>query len=550
MMHALLKMIDLVYSAASQCSSTRIITRRVASVAFHRFSSAVTSFESHLREAEILDNWSSQIGYLKVFRLKYATSIVSASDLFETTRLRGSPSALRDLLASADSHTVALFCAVDEAFKGLQKEAMNPLFTDYIERLRVEDGEWDEATLPARKTTAILCEWSELVGVTESAIRRLGVGKGRQFCVVKPSQLKELTTFDELVVFGSWRWLERKGHSFIFRAPRCRSLMNFCFNTIPDYQPQFYQLAGSPHRFQRASHSRPRVAHPGFSTVVAEPSQRQSFNEDVAVSTILDEMLPVIDLDKVSRRTGGMGGGQQADSVEAKLVELSGNCGVWLSEDGIVYQMELEHSPGGITCKRVRHVNVSDVAPGAALIFSTAGGGDMIVEEANSLMGAAADSMRAIQMVWKQKLAEKVRIDGAEQVCRTLKALGVTSGSLVNLRNWMSPANIAPADRDHFVTILEACGLASEVERITVATDRIRRAHRAAGFMLSRKLFQMIQGKPLTELAAVGFQVFGGNAAIASEKTAFTVESISAGTKCVDSGVINKPFTLDEDLWR
>jgi hypothetical protein len=261
-------------------------------------------------------------------------------------------------------------------------------------------------------------------------------------------------------------------------------------------------------------------------------------------------MLPVIDLDKVSRRTGGLSAEEQADSVEAKLVELSGNSGVWLSEDGMVYEMELEHSSGGVTCKRVRHVDVSDVAPGSVVIFSTAGGGDMIVEEANVLMGTSANVMRAAQLFWKQKLAENVRLVGAESFYRRLKALGVTSASLANLRNWISPANIAPADRDHFVTILRECGLASEVGQITEATDRIRKAHRAAGFMLSRKLVRMIQGKPLTELASVGFQVFGGNEAITSEKTAFTVESISAGTKCVDSGVINKPFTLDEDLWR
>lgn len=549
-MHTLLEPIDRVYSAAAECATAGIVTHRIANASFHRFSSAITAFEAHLKATQTLENWLPQIGYLKIFRLKYATSIVSASELFKTTRLRGSPLALGALMAGADSDTMALFRAVDEAFKRLQTEAVNPLLRHFTDLLAVHEDGFDETVLKRRKTTAILCEWSDLFDSTDSVIRGIGEGRKRRFCVVKPSQLKELTTFDELVVFGSWRWFERKGHSFIFRAPRCRSLVNFCFDTIPDYQPQFYQLAGSPHRFQRASHSRPRLSHPGFSTVVAEPSQRQSFNDEVTVSTILDEMIPVIDLDKVSRRTGGMGGGGQADSVEAKLVELSGNSGVWLSEDGMVYKMELEHSPGGITCKRVRHVNVSDIAPGAALIFSTAGGGDMIVEEANSLMGAAADSMRAIQMVWKQKLAEKVRIEGAEQVFRTLKALGVTCASLVNLRNWMSPANIAPADRNHFVTILEACGLASEVERITVATDRIRRAHRAAGFMLSRELFRMIQGKPLTELAAVGFQVFGGNEAIASEKTAFTVESISAGTKCVDSGVINKPFTLDEDLWR
>jgi hypothetical protein len=547
----LLETIDRVHAAAADCAGRGVLNHRVKNPAFARLSFAISQFETYLKTTDTLENWAHQIGYLKLFRLKYATTILSAGELTQLNRFRGAPDALSGLLASSDSTVVTLFQAVDSAFKQLQTDSPNPLLLQLEQILKNREASSSRPPNAAKTTIAILCEWTDLAAPTKTLISKMGIFHNTRLLVVKPSYLKRPVFFDEIIVFGSWRWIERKGHSFVFRSPRSPSVVNFCFDSIPAYKPKFYELVGSPHQFIAASVSRPRASHTGFSGTNDDPCfDPYSNTEETDVFSSLDDMLPVIDLDKASKRIGGLLLDNSVETVEAKLVELSGNHAVWLCEDGLVYQMKLSSTAKEATCQKVNHVPAGSVEPGSVLIFSTAGGGDMIVEEANLILGDRAHALREAQIGWKQKLAEKMSVVGAEHLSQTLKASGIASASVNNLRNWASPTTIAPADRDHFIAVLNLCGLGFDVEQITTATDLIRRAHRIAGFRLSKKLLRMIQGQPLTDLAISGFQVFGGNETITSEKTAFTVESISAGTRRVDGSVVNKPFPLDEDLWR
>jgi len=547
----LIESIDRVHAAAADCAARGVINHRVKNQPFASLSIAISRFETYLKTTDTLENWAPQIGYFKLFRLKYATTILSAGELTQLNRFRGAPDVLQGLLASSDSTVVTLFQAVDSAFKQLQTVSPNPLLLKLEQILKNREASFSRPPNAAKATIAILCEWTDLAAPTKTLISKIGIFDNTRLIVVKPSYLKRSMFFDEIIVFGSWRWIERKGHSFVFRSPRSPSVINFCFDSIPDYKPKFYELVGSPHQFIAASVSRPRTSHNGFSATYDDPCfDPCSDTEETDALSSLDDMLPVIDLDKASKRVGGLLLDNSVETVEAKLVVLSGNHAVWLCEDGLVYQMKLSATANEATCQKVNHVPADSVEHGSVLIFSTAGGGDMIVEEANLILGDRAQGLREAQIGWKQKLAEKMGIVGAERLSQTLKGSGVTSASVNNLRNWASPTTIAPADREHFIAVLVLCGLEFDVEQITAATDLLRKAHRIAGFRLSKKLLQMIQGQPLTDLAINGFQVFGGNETITSEKTAFTVESISAGTRRVDGSVLNKPFPLDEDLWR
>lgn len=558
-MRALFDTADQLHKTVSECVLQGIRTMRVANAAFRQFTTALNAFERRLRECEIADDWGPFLGFLKLSRLRYATTPLKASSLVRSTRVRSKSPIISRLIDTSDSTTKELYKELDRAFQLLQQDAANPLWTQFIELHSSSGEKARQPDCPTFEPTpspviGILCFWNDLAGEIEALLSSEKQRLRGRLSVVRPPQLKEVELFDEIVVFGSLRWLEKRGWSFVYDAPRGRIVRAFCFSDIPDYQPVFYQLEGSPHTFPGAAGSSPRTAHAGFTSIViggnAGEAQVPMHGTPNASPEVLDQMFPSIDLDRVSRGSATVLSFDDTDRVEAVFMELSGSTGVWLDPESKVYRLDLSGVGREIQCLSVTHPDVREVSPGDVLLFSTAGGGDMIAEEANRLMGDRAVLARQQQARWKRELELLVRMQGLDRVCKTLKAAGVTLATTHNVRNWINRGSIAPREPKHFSALLTECGLHKEAAAIESATNLIRKAHRVAGKLLSKKLLQMIKGRSLAALADSGRQVFGGNEAIASEKTAYVVESISQETRTVDTLELAKPFRLEDDLWR
>ena len=551
---------DELHAAASKSVLNGLKTVRVANAAFQNFSTALAAFEKHLNECDLADRWAPFLGFLKLSRLRYATTPLNASALFKTTRVRGTSANISSLLDVAETATHRVYEELDAAFKSLQREETNPLWTHFFEWQTPAENddspsahETSQFQRPLRKI-GILCFWNDLAREIEALVDSAQEHLGRQVFVIRPPQLKKTEIFDEIVIFGSLRWIERKGWSFIYDAPRARLVRALCFNGIPDYRPIFYQLEGSPHTFRGAAASIPRTAHGGFSSAVVsmETSWDQTPSNSVPVdsSEELDAMLPSLNLDSIPHVSVTALGNEDSHRVDSVLMELSGSRAVWLNPDGKVYRLELGGFGRNINCLGVSQADVGEVSPGDVLLFSTAGGGDMIAEEADRLMGDRAGAARQLQALWKQYLSTVLKAQGLEQTCRRLRNAGAAIATPQNVRNWIHPESIAPKKAEHFRAVLTECELSGKTAEIETATALIRKAHRIAGRRLSKKLMQMIRGRPLVELADHGHQCFGGNIAIASEKTAYMVESISQETRPIPAWELNKPFILGDDLWR
>jgi hypothetical protein len=346
----------------------------------------------------------------------------------------------------------------------------------------------------------------------------------------------------------------------VFKSPRARLLTLFVPDIFRADIPSPYDLVGSPHNLNKSGgfYLGSCFAHPTVSEKIflgngsnEETGFVSTHHPDDGGDDGWMDVLPVPTVDYrpfVDRETLD---DEKVDFIAAKQVILSADHVVYLTEDGSAYRLidKWNEANGEWMCQEVNHIEVDEIGPGAILLFSEEGGGRMIFDIANQILGTASKDLREIQTSWKDAYVLESNKESETEVIIKLKSFGAKNVTPGMIRNWRSKWNIAPGSWPNFEALLTYCKMASRKDAIFEATRAIRRAHVQAGAQLAGRLLALMKGQPLDELHSSGQQVFGGTPKVPTQKRAFFVQAVVPGHVEVSPNDIARPIPIQQALW-
>lgn len=519
-------------SAVYSCSSNIVVRHhRVSHDAFREFSFRLRNFERALGEEVENEYWRTFVRRLKRYRFE-----TTAAPLPFGNRVLMPPELLgwlddhlrqcRDIyspFADASGELIA-------SLKRLVEANENPLLTSL-----------DEIAAETSEGLAVLIKESRLIPLLEDVLKA-NFSFLRNLEIVSESQLTGGTCYEELACIGPSRWF--KEHIFI--APRAPRIHVLHFNWIRDqWRPSAVFIGSAKGRAISQTSDSQRVTGDNEQAASADDSPRERYLE-------VDELTLTLDLTQISNRfaranTSATTGFEHEDT-EARLFQLEGKAGVFLdAEDGstaLVIDMEEEEQG------RVKRITTSAIEPGMYILLRAGGGGDYIIPVADKILGERADSRRKFQRLWKAKLHEAVRANGAYVACQRLKSFGSTRANEVNLRNWMSERNIRTEDPRDFHAIMQLVGLGADAVRCWQIAGEIDRAHRQAGRHIRRLLLRQVLASDLRELEQRGRMQFELSDSGGASVVAMRVVAIAPTVTRISLSHLGRQFELEETLWR
>jgi hypothetical protein len=339
--------------------------------------------------------------------------------------------------------------------------------------------------------------------------------------VLTASELQMRRPYDALFVIGRSSWYQSRRASWVFTAPRAREIF----------------LTAYAWTFDRSLP--PSRAFPRSRTSQSLTSAAQPILPD-ATSIASDESEIDVDWELLSRElSSGRGASDLVETVDARLLLLADGrvTFVGASDDSRVQVLDPEAQAG----QRTSWVPTGEVVPGDFVLLRSEGGGDLIVEVADVLLGAAAARLREMQAEWKKRLAEQIASHGLDETVRALRSQGSPRASRGNVLNWSSPRSLRTADEADFFAVMRLVSLEREKRMYWNAMGQLDQAHRRAGFKIREQLEQEAERADLVELQTKGILDFtlpdGGGAL-----TAFRVEDISPQTYAVPYQELGEPF--------
>jgi hypothetical protein len=546
--------VEEVYDAAEAASSEGWQVFQVAWPAFRLYHQTLRRLEACIQEHDLIEEWAVFLTFNKRFQFFLSTTPLAPSVILNTI-LSWKKTPSQSLTSLKFNSPVAVTKLVDElitSFAKLQEEVDSPLWRVAMAEcfVRHEDG----------ASIAVLYSDNRLGGPLEFLLSSHGFDN-LNFYAVRATELKKLWIYDQLIVFGPTRRRFDDGSGFVFKSPRANLLTLFVTDFYSADIPSPYDLVGSPHcvggsnsEFENQVFGPPIVWH-------CNPyEQNLNYQETAANAQIThetatnDEWLSVLPSPNVKYRPFNdreLQIGEMMETIAAKQVFLSSDYVAYLPEDGSVYRLvdDIDPDSGIRFCQGVEHIGVDEVGVGEILLFSEEGGGKMIFDVANQILGDDMERLRGVQKFWKDIYFRKTRDSCDTVIIRELKILGAKSVTSGMIHNWRSPLNIGPGSWSNFDLLLKYCELDSRRDEIFQATRSIRRAHIQAGAQLAGRLLEMMRGQSLDELHASGKQVFGGTPRVPTQKVAFFVQCVATGTVNVLPNDVAKPVVIEEGSW-
>lgn len=520
-------------SAVYSCRSGIVVRHhRVAHDAFRDFSFRLRNFERALGEEAENEYWRTFVRRLKRYRFEATAAPLPFGNyvLMPPELLRWLDDHLRQCrmlypqFAEAGSALIA-------SLKSLVEANENPLLASL-----------DEMASETTEGLAVLIKESRLIPLFEDVLKA-NFSFLRNLEIVSESQLTGGTCYEELACIGPSRWF--KEHIFI--APRAPRIHVLHFSWIRDqWRPSAVFIGSAKGRAISQTSDSQRVSGDDERAASADDSPRERYLE-------VDELTLTLDLTQISNRfarsaSSSSATGFEQEDTEARLFQLEGKAGVFLdAEDGstaLVIDMEEEEQG------RVKRIATSVIEPGMYILLRAGGGGDYIIPVADKLLGERADSRRKFQRLWKAKLREAVRADGAYAACQRLKSFGSIRANEVNLRNWMSERNIRTEDPRDFHAIMQLVGLGADAARCWQIAGEIDRAHRQAGRYIRKLLLRQVLASDLRELEQRGRMEFELPDSGGASVVAMRVVAVAPTVARISLSHLGRQFELEETLWR
>ena len=542
--------IEEVYNASDAAGSEGWQVFQIAWPAFQHYHQLLRKLEVCLLDHDLLDELSVFLAFSKRFQFFLSTTPLAPSALLDAMRgwqKTPSPSLVQQKAAFPESVN-QMVDKVSQSMEVLRQEPVSPLWkVAMTEALALhKDGATIAVYYSDNRLGSLL---GNLVSSHDADLL--------DFHLVRATDLKQPWIYDQLMVFGPTRRKFDDGSGFIFKSPRANLLTLFVPDCFRADIPSPYDFAGSPHR---SDHNKILLENGSFKQSVIQhrnPYEINSSNLNLIPSDVTDtddDWLNVIPVPNVKYRLSNerrLQGEEKMDTIAAKQVFLSADHVVYLPDDGSVYRLvdNVDPDSGKRFCQGVEHVEVNEIGPGDILLFSEEGGGKMIYDVANQILGDNAKILRTIQSTWKDTYSKKAADSYAHEIIFELKELGAKSVTPSMIHNWRSPLNIGPGSWLNFDALLKYCALEQDREKIFQATRFIRSAHIQAGARLSGLLLESMRDKSLEQLHSDGRQVFGGTKKMQTQKIAFFVQGVAPVSLEVSPNDIAKPIPIEEGSW-
>jgi hypothetical protein len=231
---------------------------------------------------------------------------------------------------------------------------------------------------------------------------------------------------------------------------------------------------------------------------------------------------------------------EREDLVSAIPVALEGDQAVFLdaADGATVMVIDLEEHGK----RRVRRVPASDLEEGTFILLRSAGGGDLIVPVADTILKERAAECRALQVDWKARLRQKIRASSFLGVSIELLDAGSSRANETNLRRWVWERSIRPEDIVDFRAIMRVIGLEDETARYWAAMRLLDRAHAKAGQAIRRLLLHRVRTSDLEELQRIGVAEFDLPGAQSGRMLAARIVKIGSEPVMVSPNHVGRPI--------
>ncbi len=153
---------------------------------------------------------------------------------------------------------------------------------------------------------------------------------------------------------------------------------------------------------------------------------------------------------------------------------------------------------------QIAPVSASSVGRGDYLALRNRSHHQDLVDRADAILGPDANSLRATQAEWKERLWERTEQHprGIRGVAGELRGLGAVTA---NVSYWISGWCIRPRNKEDFAVVLRYLGDGADVDRVWERLRRIDSAHRSAGQRYADDLQQALTPHSVERLVAIGW---------------------------------------------
>jgi hypothetical protein len=378
---------------------------------------ALKNFEASIALHALEDEWSSFLAFCRRYRfLLAATPLPPVLLMGQMMKWKINQGVRLDRLKnSLDLKLERLYEMLLAAFHKLQSDESSPLWQAAKEDLL--------ATWETDAEIAVLCADSRLLSTMQDYLSKELEEIGACW-VMRPSELKPCYIYDDLVAFGPTQRRFFDGSEFVYTSPRACSLRLYTPQIFKTSVPNPYQFSGSPHHgtSKGGTNGVHSFAKPKACTI-GEPNESPTEHDEEQDEEWLSS-LPELTLPSKPFEDYATGGQWDDELFSAKQILLSADHAVFLLADGGIYRVVRDKDPetGADVCSGVEHVDVGELGPGDVVLFQEQGGGSMVAEIANELMGEQAAEFRCSQAAWKDALISMVRSNGTDGISRKLKS--------------------------------------------------------------------------------------------------------------------------------
>lgn len=548
----MLKDINRIYK---YCTSYKIRVHEVYDQQMNQFSIALKKFQAMLYASEQIETWKNFTGSLKRYRYLISVSPLPPDDsVFAPSSILKNLSGFLKLQQSGSDGSGQIIVAARNLlnlFEALSSESINKLY-DRTRSLTDKDYPSD--------LTIVLLEHSLVKPVKDYFNKEL---PHNSFEVISIHELKRITTFKKVILFGAPAWLENKGYSFLFSAPRSSTLdlisYSWVKNTVKNESA--FDCAESDSKILNEEKSKIEFERDNHAEIQE--------SEDAYLS------LPVPDISDLKKRliqsTWTPDDDDIEESVHARIVILAGNNAVFVEAEkdskSFVLNLNDEEYNTNINGQDVeeaaededddesgnmlgRYSN-EDLQEGMFLLLRTGGGGDFIVPVADKILGSRKTACREMQKYWKDQLKSKMRQHGIVEVQKMIIRSGGTKVHVVTIKNWANERNIRPGTSQNFKALLHILGLGNEFNKYNENVEIILTAHRKAGRYIRRLLLEQIKKADMKTLIEEGVMRFNLlDIDTSASMTAYRIERILEEIHEIPYYKLGHPVDIGAESWQ
>ncbi|WP_042379436.1 hypothetical protein [Streptacidiphilus melanogenes] len=296
-------------------------------------------------------------------------------------------------------------------------------------------------------------------------------------------------------VVGPPRWLKPG----LLNAPRARNLAlvhyDF-FREEPAVEPMLYGPAvstGVVRPVQRSATFYSGAGQEHLDEAGAEPADRLTADE----CSLGEEIRAVF---PASRSESGHANAR--DQVRARAALLADGSHVLLPVDADARILTLRTQL--LPEVRLEQVPASSVGCGDYLVLRSKPHHQDLTERADVLLGADANSLRATQNMWKDKLWERTEAHprGIRGVADDLRRAGADTA---NVSYWISGWCIRPRSKSDFAVVLRYLRIFADLDETWEHLRRIDSAHRSAGQRYAEDILRAATPERTNRLLAAGW---------------------------------------------